>query len=71
MGFNNSSTVREGPYSALSTDSVETGGESLIKNRSVKNKQWDEYLQNRNREKSFYRELFMQNLKDELISNLE
>ena len=47
------------------------GVESLIKNRSIKNKQWDEYLQNRNREKLFYRELFMQNLKDELLSNLE
>ena len=39
------------------------GGESHIKYRSVKNKQWDEYLQNRNREKLLYRELFMQHQK--------
>ena len=39
------------------------GVESHIKYRSVKNKQWDEYLQNRNREKLLYRELFMQHQK--------
>ena len=37
---------------------------SFIKNRSVKNKQWDEYLKNRIDEKSFYHDLFMENLQD-------
>ena len=43
--------------------SSKQGVESHIKYRSVKNKQWDEYLQNRNREKLLYRELFMQHQK--------
>ena len=67
MGFDtefNLYWVKKGPL----TWRVLAGRTSLQKNRSVQNKPWDEYLENRNREKSFYRDLFMQNLKNDLTS---